>query len=85
MRSLIKMSPQDQCPNCQSSDIIEYNEHIECLSCGLEFFKESIDREIDEENILSEQELKGFADTFEELKDDKKRKKFLKSLEEDNF
>jgi len=79
------MSPQDQCPNCQSSDVIEYDEYIECLSCGLEFFKESIDSEIDEENLLSEQELKGFADAFEELKDDKKRKKFLKSLEEDNF
>lgn len=44
-----------------------------------------IDSEIDEENHLSKQELKGVADAFEELKDDKKRKKFLQSLEEDNF
>ncbi|MFX0140758.1 MAG: hypothetical protein ACFFDN_44380 [Candidatus Hodarchaeota archaeon] len=85
MKSSIKMSLQYRCPNCQSPDIIEYDEYIECLSCGLEFFKESNDSEINEENILSELELRSFADSFEELKDAKKRKEFLKSLEEDDF
>ncbi|MFX0106155.1 MAG: hypothetical protein ACFE75_11775 [Candidatus Hodarchaeota archaeon] len=79
------MPPQYQCPNCQSGDIIEYDDYIECLNCGLEFFKEFINGEVDEENLLSEQELKAFADSFEELKDDEKRKKFTKSLEENNF
>jgi hypothetical protein len=70
------MRPQVQCPVCRSTDIIEYDEYIECLDCGLEFFKEFIENEIDEENLLSEQELKGFADAFEEFKNDDQRKKF---------
>ena len=63
-------------PACGSEDIIDYGDLIECCRCGLEFFSESIDGEIDEENILSEQELKAFAETF----DDDEKKKIMRSL-----
>jgi len=51
------MCPQVQCPNCHSTDIIEYDEYLECLDCGLEFFKEFTDSEIDEENFLCKKEF----------------------------
>lgn len=68
-----------RCPACDSDDIIDHGDIIECRSCRLEFFKEFIGSEIDKENLLSEQELKAFADAF----DDDEKKKLLRSLEED--
>ncbi|MFX0136116.1 MAG: hypothetical protein ACFFDN_20920 [Candidatus Hodarchaeota archaeon] len=84
MRSLAKMEPQVRCPICRSTEIIEYDDYIECLDCGLEFFKEFVEDEIDDEDILSEQELKGFIDSFEEFKNNEHRKKFIKKLEDNN-
>ena len=77
------MPSEFRCPACHSEDIIDHGELIECRGCGLEFFKEFIGSEINEENLLSEQELKAFTETFDELKDDEKRKKVIKSLKDD--
>lgn len=68
-----------RCPACGSDDVIDQGEVIECRSCRLEFFKEFLEDEIDEENLLSEQELKAFADAF----DEDEKKKIVRSLEED--
>jgi len=73
------MPSEYYCPRCQSEKVIVYDDHIECTQCGLSFFTEDIESNIDEENLLSEQELKGFADAF----DEEERKKIVKFLEDD--
>jgi len=78
-----KMPSEYQCPSCHSKDTIDHGDFIECCRCGREFYKEFLDSDIDEENISSIQELHGFVDSFEEFKDEKKRKKFLDSLDDD--
>ncbi len=82
MRSFMKMDKKYHCPACKSKEVIEYDEYIECTSCHFEFFKEGLD-EIDDENQLSVQELNGIVKAFDELKDEKTRKEFSKSLSED--
>lgn len=84
MRALIKSSPKYYCPRCKSTKIINRGKYIECPRCGIDFFKEYI-REIDDENILAEQELEGFIDSFEDLKDKKIYNTLLKTLEDDNL
>jgi len=80
--SLYHIMPSvNRCPACDSEDIIDYGDLIECGRCGLEFFKESIESDIDEENLLSEQELKAFAKAF----DDEEKKKLLGSREKDCY
>lgn len=70
------------CPHCKSERIIEYGNYFHCLDCNSEFSKDSFGK-IEDLNVLSSQELKGFIDVFEELKDPVKVKEFLKSIEED--
>ena len=77
------MPSQHHCPSCKSTDVIEYDEYIECTSCNLEFFKDGLD-EIEDENKLSVQELKGIFGAFKELDSAYKRGRFQKSLEEDD-
>ncbi|MFX0002946.1 MAG: hypothetical protein ACFE9C_08515 [Candidatus Hodarchaeota archaeon] len=73
-----------QCPECKSKEFIDYGETIECRHCGLELFKEFLNSEIDEENLLSADELDSIAESFQdELKDEKTRKKFRESIEKD--
>ncbi|MFW9972390.1 MAG: hypothetical protein ACFFDF_19555 [Candidatus Odinarchaeota archaeon] len=80
----ISQIPSDfRCPNCGCVEFIDYGEFIECKNCRLEYFKEFIGSEIDEENLLSDQDLEGLSDSFSELKDEKTRRRFLKSLKED--
>ena len=76
----LKMPSKYRCPLCNADDIIEYEKTIECPHCGRKWHKDFISGEIDEENILSDQELKGFLDTFDELKDEERRIKFLNPL-----
>lgn len=78
-----RMPSEYYCPNCKSENVFVYDDHIECAQCGLNFFIKDIENDIDEENLLSEQELKGFVDAFNELKDEETRRRFLKSLDED--
>ncbi len=69
------------CPRCQSEEVIEYDDHIECLQCGLDFSIESLQSDIDKKNIIAEEELKGVVDAF----DEEERKKLKKMFEEDDF
>ncbi|MFX1500752.1 MAG: hypothetical protein ACFFDH_07285 [Promethearchaeota archaeon] len=75
------MPSEFYCPRCQSEEYIEYEDHIECLRCGLEFSKESLEMDIDIEDIAAEEELQGFFNGF----DEEERKKLEKILKEDNF
>ncbi len=84
MRTIFNIAPNYYCPRCKSTEIVDHGEYIECPKCCLDFFKEHIG-EINVENILAEQELNGFINSFEDLKDNKIRKNFLKSLKDDNF
>lgn len=78
------MPSEFRCPNCQSDEFIDYGELIECVQCGFEFFKEVLDHDIEEENILSDQELESLAETFQgEFKEEKDRERFLKSIDDD--
>ncbi len=70
------------CPVCKSKDVIEYEDMIECPSCNLEFFKDGLG-EIADENKLSVQELNGIVKAFDDLEDEKTRKKLTESLEKD--
>lgn len=70
------------CPRCQSRIVLEYDDVIECLDCSLTFTKDILE-EVDDEHVLSQEELGRFLDAFEELKDEKKRRNFLKSLDKD--
>ncbi|MFX0034254.1 MAG: hypothetical protein ACFE9I_01275 [Candidatus Hermodarchaeota archaeon] len=83
MRFNPRMPSEYYCPRCQSDNIIEYDDYIECQECGRIFFKEDLDSDIEDEDILSEDELEGFMDAFEELKDKNTRKEFFRSLEKD--
>jgi hypothetical protein len=84
MTSSIKMGSAYHCPACKSSDIIENEGTIHCPKCKLDFNKEHLGK-IDDENILSVQELGGFVDSFDELKDEETRERFLRAIEEDGF
>ena len=53
------------CPRCQSRDVIDYGDFIHCLNCELDFNKELIGQ-IDDEDILSRQELGGIVDALDE-------------------
>ncbi len=82
MRPFMKIDTKYRCPACKSNKVIEYDEYIECTSCHMEFFKEGLD-EIEDENQLSVQELDGIVKAFDELKDEKTRNEFSKSLSKD--
>ncbi|NVM35483.1 MAG: hypothetical protein HWN81_07795 [Candidatus Lokiarchaeota archaeon] len=55
------------CPRCKSEDILEFDDFISCNKCDLDFDKEFLGV-IDNENILSRQELKGIIDAFYDKK-----------------
>ena len=78
------------CPRCHTTEISEYKETFECTKCldnsghPLEFEKRFIGKVPDDE-VLARQEMASFVDTFDELRDSEKRKKFFESLSEDDF
>ncbi|MHA1376241.1 MAG: hypothetical protein ACTSR7_18340 [Promethearchaeota archaeon] len=48
-----------RCPRCGSrEEIIDYDDSIGCLSCGLEFDKSDLER-FDDEDILARSEKQG--------------------------
>lgn len=83
MRFNPRIPSEYYCPRCQSDNIIEYDDYIECQECGRIFFKEDLDEDIDDENILSEDELKALSDALRELKDEETYKRFFRSFDED--
>lgn len=81
----ISQIPSDfHCPNCGCGEFYDYGEIIECKNCRFEYFKEFLGSEIDKENLLSDHELEGLVDSFQdEFKDKKKSERFLKLIEKD--
>ena len=70
------------CPRCKTKKVIEYVNSIECPDCLLEFDKRQIGIVPDNE-ILAFAEMGAITDSFEELKDPEKAKKFFNSILED--
>ncbi|MCK4687945.1 MAG: hypothetical protein KAT66_07430 [Candidatus Lokiarchaeota archaeon] len=66
-----EINKEFRCPRCGSSSLINYGKTFECTNCHLEFYKE-LDEDIEDENRISLQEMKGFIDSF--LPSDKKNK-----------
>lgn len=84
------MKPSYYCPRCHTTEISEYEDTFECTKCKdnnglpLEFEKKIIGK-IPDDEILALREQGAFVDTFEELKDSEKRKKFFDSLMDDDL
>jgi hypothetical protein len=66
------------CPRCGSHKIVEYDLTFECLNCKSEF-KISKSLDLNKEDILSIQEMKGILDGLG-LNGDKNRAKELKKI-----
>lgn len=74
--------PQDcYCPRCQSENIIIYDDFIECADCGLIFSKETLLSDVDDDNILGEEELHGFSNSFS----DEEREVLRRILDDEDF
>lgn len=73
------MPPGYHCPYCKSEDVYVSETYIECAECESSFSIESIESDIDEENIVAEEELDAIAGAFSE----EERKKIIDSLDED--
>ncbi len=78
------------CPRCGNKKIVEYPKSFECPNCldnegfPLEYDKEDFNTIKNKSEILSVREKLAFLNTVnEELKDPEKRKRFLKSIEDD--
>ena len=90
MNNLSVMQTTYYCPRCHTKDISEYDDTFECTKCRdnngfpLEFEKKSIGK-IPDDEILALREMGSFVGAFEEIRDSEKRKKFFKSLREDDF
>jgi len=70
------------CPRCQMKKVIEYPDSIVCPDCLLEFNKEHIGV-IPDDEILAHGEMHAFIDSFEELKDPERAKRFFDSVAKD--
>lgn len=55
------MAKKHLCPRCGSTKIVEYDTTVECRECNLEFKKENLEN-VEDENLLSIQEMKGILD-----------------------
>ena len=76
------MAKKYYCPRCKTKKVMEYPDSIECPDCLLEFDKKQIGV-IPDNEILAFTEMGGFFDSFKELKDPEKAKKFFDSIMED--
>ena len=82
-RFSIPMNDEYYCPRCKSSDVEDWGEIIYCPHCDLEFDNEFIG-EIDDEDILSREELAAFSKTFEnEFENDENE--FFEDDDEDDY
>jgi rubredoxin len=76
------MANKQLCPRCGSTKIVEYDTTFECRECNLEFKKEnSID--LEDEDVLSVQEMKGILDTLGLKQDSNKLTKLKDMLDMD--
>lgn len=82
MSRLKSMKKQFICPRCGSKKTIEYEDSFECLECNLEFNKVK-DKDIDDDNVLAIDEVKGIVDELGGSKYDNNVKKLKKTLKDD--
>ena len=54
-----------RCPRCRGAKILDYNFHIKCMDCNLEFDKRDI-RRFDEEDVLALSEKYGILRVYNE-------------------
>ena len=69
------------CPRCQSENIIIYDDFIECADCGLTFSNETLLSDVDDDNILGQEELQGFLNSF----NDEEREALRRILDDEDF
>ena len=55
------MANKHLCRRCGYTNILEYDTTFECKECNLEFEKENL-LDLDDEDLLSVQEMKGILD-----------------------
>ena len=72
------MANKQKCPRCGSTNIVEYDTTFECRECNLEFKKENLVG-LDDEDLLSMQEMKGILDELG-LKEDPDKLRKLKDI-----
>lgn len=53
------------CPRCWGANILDYNRHIKCIDCNLEFNKRDF-RIFDEDTILAQSEKEGIIRVLQE-------------------
>ena len=70
------------CPRCKTKKVIEYTDSIVCPDCMLEFDKEQIGV-IPDDEMLAHGEIHAVIDSFKELKDPEKAKRFFDSVQAD--
>lgn len=56
-----------RCPRCKNDSILDFAEIIYCPLCNLDFYKKYFG-DLQEEDMLSLQELHDFRDSFKESK-----------------
>ncbi len=79
------MANKNLCPRCGSHDIVEYETTIECMKCHFEFKKENL-ADLDDEDILSVQEMKDILDELGLNQDSDKLTKMKEIFDiEDSF
>ena len=66
------------CPRCGSTKIVEYESSFECLNCKSKF-RTNYENEIDDDDMLTIQEMKGILDELG-LSEDKTRSMRLKEI-----
>lgn len=72
------MANKQLCPRCGSAKIVEYDTTFECRECNLEFKKENL-VDLEDEDVLSVQEMKGMLDELG-LKQDPNKLTKLKDM-----
>lgn len=70
------------CPRCRSTKIVEYDTTFECRECKLEFKKENLVG-LDDDDLLSVQEMKGILDELGLKQDPDKLTKLKDMLDMD--
>lgn len=73
------MSAPYYCPRCQSREILEYSEFIECPKCRLDFDKDLFGK-IPDKDILSRQEMVSILKPFKKLQDKNVARQIFNSI-----
>ena len=72
------------CPRCGSAKIVDYDTTFECRKCNLEFKKDNL-VDLEDEDRLSVQELKGILDGLIPKEEPAKLTELKDILDKDEF